>query len=69
MLYPVTSSGKSEHIFEGVKTESFGRKILALISGYKVKVSKLEKRGLFPLEYVEVNDMGDKKRSRGVSKI
>ena len=49
-------------IFEGMENESFGRKILALISGYKVKVSKLEKGHLFPLEDVEVNDKGDKKR-------
>ena len=49
-------------IFEGVETESFGRKILALISGYKVKVSKLEKGHMFPLEDVEMNDMGDKRR-------
>ncbi len=49
-------------IFEGMETESFGRKILALISGYKVKVSKLEKGHMFPLEDVEVNDEGDKKR-------
>jgi preflagellin peptidase FlaK len=49
-------------IFEGMETESFGRKILALISGYKVKVSKLEKGHMFPLEDVEVNDEGNKKR-------
>ena len=49
-------------IFEGVETESFGRKILALISGYKVKVSKFEKGHLFPLEDVELNDEGYKKR-------
>jgi len=49
-------------MFEGMKTESFGRKILALISGYKVKVPKLEKGHMFPLEDVEVNDEGDKKR-------
>ena len=46
-------------IFEGMETESFGRKIVALISGYKVKVSKLEKGHLFPLEDVEVNDEGN----------
>jgi preflagellin peptidase FlaK len=48
--------------FEGIESESFGRKILALISGYKVKVTKLEKGHLFPLEDVEVNDEGHNKR-------
>jgi len=48
--------------FEGMERESFSRKILALISGYKVKVSKLEKGHLFPLEDVEVDDTGEKTR-------
>jgi preflagellin peptidase FlaK len=51
-----------KQIFEGIEKESFGRKILALISGYKVKVSKLEKGHLFPLEDVEMDDEGNKKR-------
>jgi archaeal preflagellin peptidase FlaK len=49
-------------IFEGLATESFGRKILALVSGYKVKVSKLEKGHMYPLEDVYVNEYGEKKR-------
>ena len=49
-------------LFEGMETESFGRKILSLISGYKVKVSKLKKGHLFPLEDIAVNAEGDKKR-------
>jgi preflagellin peptidase FlaK len=49
-------------IFEGMETESIGRKILALISGYKVKVTKLKTGHLFPLEDVEVNDTENKKR-------
>ncbi len=49
-------------VFEGLETESFGRKILALVSGYKVKVSKLEKGYMYPLEDVYVNDAGNKKR-------
>ncbi len=49
-------------VFEGLETEPFGRKILALISGYKVKASKLEKGHMFPLEDVFVNDKGKSKR-------
>jgi len=49
-------------VFEGLETESFGRKILALVSGYKVKVSKLEKGHMYPLEDVDVNDKGEGKR-------
>jgi len=41
---------------EGHQTESFGRKILVLMIGYKVSVSKLkEKWHLYPLEDVEEN--------------
>ncbi|MCJ7613594.1 prepilin peptidase [Candidatus Bathyarchaeota archaeon] len=49
-------------IFEGLKNESFGRKILALISGYKINISKLKKGHTYPLEDVDVNDEGAKKR-------
>ena len=49
-------------VFDGVETESFGRKIVALFSGYKVKVSKLEKGHMYPLEDVYVNDEGERKR-------
>lgn len=43
-------------VFEGLETESLGRKILALFSGYKISVSKLEKGFMYPLEDVEVNE-------------
>jgi preflagellin peptidase FlaK len=49
-------------VFEGLETESFGRKILALFSGYKVKISKLERGHMYPLEDVDVNDKGEVKR-------
>jgi preflagellin peptidase FlaK len=49
-------------IFEGLETESFGRKILALVSGYKIKMSKLERGHMYPLEDVYVDDNGEKKR-------
>jgi preflagellin peptidase FlaK len=49
-------------VFEGLETESFGRKILALFSGYKISVSKLEKGFMYPLEDVEVTEGEDVKR-------
>jgi preflagellin peptidase FlaK len=51
-----------KNLFEGFKTESVGHKILALISGYKVKMAKLENGHMFPLEDIEVADNGEKKR-------
>jgi preflagellin peptidase FlaK len=48
-------------LFWGLETESLGRKILALLSGYKIQVSKLKKGHMFPLEDVQVNDEGKKK--------
>ena len=59
LLWKVRNSGG---VFEGLETESFGRKILALFSGYKVKVSKLEKGHMYPLEDVDVNGEGEVKR-------
>lgn len=49
-------------IFEGLETESLGHKILALFSGYKVKISKLENGHMFPLEDTYVNDEGEKEK-------
>ena len=49
-------------VFEGLETESFGHKILALFSGYKVTISELERGHMYPLEDVEVNDEGYRKR-------
>jgi preflagellin peptidase FlaK len=38
-------------LFEGFEKESFGRKILALVTGYKINVAKLERyEYLYPLE-------------------
>ena len=59
LLWKVRNKGG---IFEGLETESFGRKILALFSGYKVKISKLERGHMYPLEDVDVNDKGEIKR-------
>ena len=49
-------------IFEGLESETFGRKILALVSGYKINISKLKMGHTYPLEDIEVNDEGVKKR-------
>lgn len=51
-----------ESIFEGLQTESVGRKIVALISGYKINISKLEKGHMFPLEDININEEGEKER-------
>jgi preflagellin peptidase FlaK len=59
LLWKVRNRGG---VFEGLETESVGRKILALFSGYKVKISKLEKGHMYPLEDVDVNDEGEIKR-------
>ena len=49
-------------IFEGFKSELFGHKILALISGYKIRLSKLEKGHMYPLEDIETKDDGEKNK-------
>lgn len=49
-------------VFEGLETESLGRKILALFSGYKISVSKLEKGFMYPLEDVEVSEENVKRK-------
>jgi preflagellin peptidase FlaK len=42
-------------LFEGLEKESFGRKLLALLTGYKTNVAKLEKyEYLYPLEDIDV---------------
>ena len=50
-------------LFEGLENESAGRKLLALLSGYKIPLDKLEKSEfLYPLEDVKVSETGEKKR-------
>ena len=52
-----------EGLFEGLEKESVGRKILTLLCGYKVKISKLEKVDhIYPLEDVYVNETGENRR-------
>jgi len=54
--------GNKGGIFEGLETESLGRKILALFSGYKISVSKLEKGFMYTLEDVEVSEESVKRK-------
>lgn len=50
-------------LFENFEHESKGRKILALLSGYKIPISKLEKSSfLYPLEDVQVSEGGETER-------
>jgi hypothetical protein len=50
-------------LFENLEAESKGRKILALLSGYKIPIGQLEKNSfLYPLEDVEVSEDGETKR-------
>jgi preflagellin peptidase FlaK len=50
-------------LFEGLENESAGRKLLALLSGYKIPLDKLEESEfLYPLEDVQVSETGETKR-------
>ena len=55
-------SKNKKGLFAGLENESIGRKILALVSGYKINISKLKKGHTFPLEDIELNEVGTKKR-------
>ena len=46
-------------LFAGLENESFGRKGIAFLTGYKVKGSTLEKSHMYPLEDVTVKENGD----------
>ena len=50
-------------LFEGFEKESFGRKLLVLLTGYKINVAKLERyEYLYPLEDISVTE--DKQADR-----
>jgi prepilin signal peptidase PulO-like enzyme (type II secretory pathway) len=50
--------------FEGFKEESLGRKFLTLLSGYKIKLDKLERdEFLYPLEDVQKSETGETRRT------
>ena len=52
-----------KRFFEGFKEESKGRKLLTLLSGYKIPVDKLqESEFLYPLEDVQVSENGETNR-------
>jgi preflagellin peptidase FlaK len=46
-------------LFVGLEGESFGRKVMAFLTGYKVKASSLEKGHMYPLEDITVNEKGE----------
>jgi len=48
--------------FEGFENESTWRKVLAFLTGYKVKVTVLEKGHMYPLEDVVTNETGKSER-------
>jgi preflagellin peptidase FlaK len=52
-----------KRLFEGFERESTGRKLLTLLSGYKISMSKLEKSEfLYPLEDIQVSESGKTER-------
>ncbi|MDH5447896.1 MAG: prepilin peptidase [Candidatus Bathyarchaeota archaeon] len=51
-----------QKLFEGYENESFGRKTLALLCGYKVSVADLEGSFLYPLEDYQTTQQGEMKR-------
>jgi len=51
-----------QKLFEDFESESFGRKALALLCGYKVSVADLEKSFLYPLEDFQTTQQGETKR-------
>jgi len=53
-----------KQFFEGFKEASKGRKFLTLLSGYKIRLDKLEKdEFLYPLEDAQVSETGETKRT------
>jgi len=56
-------SRNEKGLFEGLEKESIGRKILALLCGYKVKITQLETvEHLYPLEDIYVTETGESRR-------
>lgn len=52
-----------KRLFESFEGESKARKLLALLSGYKIPIDKLEKSSfIYPLEDVQVSEEGKRKR-------
>lgn len=54
---------KKEFFEGGLKFESFGKKLVVLITGYKIPISKMqEKWHIYPMEDIEQNEDGEFKR-------
>jgi len=51
-----------QRLFEGYKNESFGRKAITLLCGYKVSVADFKKSFLYPLEDFQTAPTGEEKR-------
>jgi preflagellin peptidase FlaK len=51
-----------QRLFEGFKNESVWRKILAFLTGYKVKMAELEKGYMYPLEDISTKETGEIER-------
>jgi len=51
-----------QRLFEGYKNESFGRKTLTLLCGYKVSVADFKKSFLYPLEDAQTIPSGETER-------
>jgi len=49
-------------LFEGFENESTWRKVLAFLTGYKVKAAELEKGHMYPLEDIDMKETGESKR-------
>ena len=48
-----------QKLFQGYEDESFGRKALALLCGYKVSIADLEKSFFYPLEDIQTTQQGE----------
>jgi len=49
-------------LFEGFERESFWRRFLTFFTGYKVRVSDLERGHMYPLEDIAVKESGESER-------
>jgi preflagellin peptidase FlaK len=51
-----------KRLFEAYKNDTFGRKVLTLMCGYKVSVATLKKSFLYPLEDFQMKESGETQR-------
>lgn len=55
--------GKGGRLFEGFENESLWRKLIVLVTGYKVELATLEKNAhVFPIEDITVKESGEEER-------